>query len=268
MSVSIANLRNEIPLFPAVRSGEITLVALLVQAWPAGCCCILQNLTEDLDNLYSDWMSWDILELLLRGAVSKLTGCTLLEGQRPPSVRLVTNEDWRSFVQPSTPPSWEKQEDKKQKKQKKDNQQQQPQVHDTTQIESDIRYITRLVPPSTTPTTMYAGVNGATSSSVPPTEREDISNIDDNASIGITIIRSKSPILQDDNNATSFPAPNRDNENTDRKRAYNDETDREDTDLYPCHYPQFFPSRKIKGYLFHFMLHSKVHRRVMLYSMC
>jgi ankyrin repeat protein len=81
-----ANLRGEIPLFPAVRSENVDLVVLLLQAFPMGGKHILKTCT--LDDNVSSWR-WDIVELLLRGAVGQLDGHPLLEGKEPPTVRLV-----------------------------------------------------------------------------------------------------------------------------------------------------------------------------------
>jgi len=78
-----ANMRGEIPLFPAVRSGNLDLVVLMIQTWPAGGRHILKNLCAD-DNVDD----WEIVELLLRGAVHNFHGCTLLEDRDPPSVCL------------------------------------------------------------------------------------------------------------------------------------------------------------------------------------
>jgi ankyrin repeat protein len=84
VALQTANLRGEIPLFSAVRSGNVDLVTLMIQAWPMGGKHILRNVSAD------DIIIWnsDILELLLRGAVNNLRGCTLLEGREPPTVRL------------------------------------------------------------------------------------------------------------------------------------------------------------------------------------
>lgn len=80
-----ANIRHEVPLFPAVRSGNVDLVILFLQAWPLGGKYILQDVSS-ADHM-EDW-GWDVLELLLRGAVNNFIGCTLIDGKEPPPVRL------------------------------------------------------------------------------------------------------------------------------------------------------------------------------------
>jgi hypothetical protein len=71
----MANVRGEIPLFPAVRSKNMELVLLCVTAWPKGGQHVLQNIVRD-DNVQG--MGWDVVELLLHGAVNNLSGCRLL----------------------------------------------------------------------------------------------------------------------------------------------------------------------------------------------
>jgi ankyrin repeat protein len=79
LALATANLQGEIPLFPAVRSRNLDLVILCVQAWPMGGKHVLQNISAD-DNLQS--MGWDMVELLLHGAVGNLTGCRLLASKQ------------------------------------------------------------------------------------------------------------------------------------------------------------------------------------------
>lgn len=75
LGLCMANLRGEIPLFPAVRSRNLDLVVLCVTAWPTGAKHVLQNIAQD-DNVQG--MGWDIVELLLRGAVDNLPKSCLL----------------------------------------------------------------------------------------------------------------------------------------------------------------------------------------------
>jgi Ankyrin repeats (3 copies) len=98
LALCTSNLRNEIPLFPAVRSRSLAVVALVIQAWPAGCRCMLQNVTI-YDNLSTGWITWDIFLLLLRGAVKKLKGCSSFETQIPPRSMLRTSSNWRTIIQ-------------------------------------------------------------------------------------------------------------------------------------------------------------------------
>lgn len=193
MALSTANLRNEIPLFPAVRSCSLDLVALLVQAWPGGSRCILQNISAN-DHLYSGWMSWDILELLLRGSVQKLNGCTLLDDKIPPKVKLITNDNnnWRTIVQPPMPPCWALQKTKKSKadKKKNDNTNKKVQVCETKDDDVDERYHTRLLETQQQETTTSAATIAAAEA--------DTAEIDDVDEIAMsTIMRSKSPVLQE-----------------------------------------------------------------------
>jgi hypothetical protein len=104
-----ANLRNEIPLFPAVRSGNLDLVSLFIQAWPKSGQYILQNASVD-DNI----VNWepDIVELLLRGAANALDGCSILEGRENPLIRLPPDSQIITVVAP------EKEGKKKKKKNK------------------------------------------------------------------------------------------------------------------------------------------------------
>jgi len=85
-----ANLRGEIPLFPAVRSRNIDLVVFLVQAWPNGGKFILQNVSQD--DSVNAW-DWDVVELLLRGAVDNFLDCSILENKQAPSVCLSSGLD-------------------------------------------------------------------------------------------------------------------------------------------------------------------------------
>jgi ankyrin repeat protein len=201
MALSTSNLRNEIPLFPAVRSGSLDLVALLVQAWPAGSRCILQNISAD-DSLHTGWMSWDILELLLRGAVQKLYGCPLLQGKIPPRAVLMTSDNWRTIVQPPMPPCWALQKPKKENNnitidEKKSNKK--LRIYDTREVDNDIRYQTRLLQESMQP--IVATVAAAAAAA--PTETEDIEGDMEEIAMS-TVMRSKSPILQEVNDTAGF----------------------------------------------------------------
>lgn len=97
VALQTANLRGEIPLFPAVRSSNIDLVCLMIQAWPAGGKHILRNVSQD-DNV-SSW-NWDIIELLLRGAVDHLHGCAILDGREPPTVQLTDDIEPTTVASP------------------------------------------------------------------------------------------------------------------------------------------------------------------------
>ena len=97
VALQTTNLRGEIPLFPAVRSSNIDLVCLMIQAWPRGGRHILRNVSAD-DNV-SSW-NWEILELLLRGAVSNLHGCAVLEGREPPTVQLTDDIEPTALASP------------------------------------------------------------------------------------------------------------------------------------------------------------------------
>jgi hypothetical protein len=81
--LSIANIRGEIPLFSAVRSGNVDLVILYLQGWPIGGVHILKAVSAD-DSI-DDW-DWNIVELCLRGAVGNFSDCPLLEGKEPPAL--------------------------------------------------------------------------------------------------------------------------------------------------------------------------------------
>jgi ankyrin repeat protein len=79
LALATANLQGEIPLFPAVRSRNLELVILCVQAWPMGGKHVLVNVSAD-DNLHT--MGWDMVELLLHGAVGNVSGCRLLASKQ------------------------------------------------------------------------------------------------------------------------------------------------------------------------------------------
>jgi hypothetical protein len=81
--LSIANIRGEIPLFSAVRSGNVDLVILYLQGWPTGGVHILKGVSAD-DSI-DDW-DWKIVELCLRGAVGNFSDCPLFQGKEPPAV--------------------------------------------------------------------------------------------------------------------------------------------------------------------------------------
>ena len=83
MGLLTANVRSEIPLFPAVRSGNMDLICYMVQTWPAGA----QHVLKSAGPQDWDWESWDILELLLRGAVGNFANCHLLRGRLAPTIR-------------------------------------------------------------------------------------------------------------------------------------------------------------------------------------
>lgn len=85
LALAKANLRGEIPLFPAVMSRNSDLIILFVQAWPIGGKHVLMNVSAD-DNI-KGW-KWDIVELLLRGAVGNLSGCRLLASEGRPAALL------------------------------------------------------------------------------------------------------------------------------------------------------------------------------------
>jgi ankyrin repeat protein len=96
LALCMANLRGEIPLFPAVRSRNLDLVILCVTAWPMGGKHVLQNIAQD-DNVQG--MGWDMVTLLLHGAVDNLTGCCLLSNsqckkrlRQPGSARLSSDQ--------------------------------------------------------------------------------------------------------------------------------------------------------------------------------
>ncbi len=78
-----ANIRDEIPLFPAVRAGNIDLIVLMIQAWPGACRHVLRQLSAD-DRVED----WDIIELLLRGAVLNFHDRSIFTGLEPPPVIL------------------------------------------------------------------------------------------------------------------------------------------------------------------------------------
>jgi Ankyrin repeats (3 copies) len=91
VALCVQNLRGEVPLFPAARSGNIDLVAYLVQAWPEGSKLVLKSISHD-DRI--DTWSWDILELLLRGAIHHLDedDCPVLQGRESPTLRLIGDD--------------------------------------------------------------------------------------------------------------------------------------------------------------------------------
>jgi ankyrin repeat protein len=78
-----ANIRDEIPLFPAVRAGNVDLIVLMIQAWPGACRHVLRQLSAD-DRVED----WDILDVLLRGAVLNFHDCSLFTGREPPPFTL------------------------------------------------------------------------------------------------------------------------------------------------------------------------------------
>jgi len=63
------NQRGELPLLVAARSSSLETVKLFIHAWPAGGKHVLMRLRES-DGV-ANW-EWEILELLLRGAVNML----------------------------------------------------------------------------------------------------------------------------------------------------------------------------------------------------
>ena len=85
-SLQIANLRGEIPLFPAIRSSKIDLITLMIQAWPMSGKHVLRNVCAD-DHI-SSW-HWNVIELLLRGAINNFHNCILLDNHEPPSFCLL-----------------------------------------------------------------------------------------------------------------------------------------------------------------------------------
>jgi Ankyrin repeats (3 copies) len=91
VALCVQNLRGEVPLFPAARSGNIDLVAYLVQAWPEGSKLVLKSISND-DRI--DTWNWDILELLLRGAIHHLDedDCPVLRGRESPTLRLIGDD--------------------------------------------------------------------------------------------------------------------------------------------------------------------------------
>ena len=84
-ALAVQNLRGEIPLFPCVRSHHFDLVLLLIQSWNGGGKHVLSKASSE-DGV-SQW-PWDICELLLRGALHRWHGCSLLQGREPPTVCL------------------------------------------------------------------------------------------------------------------------------------------------------------------------------------
>ncbi|GAX22861.1 hypothetical protein FisN_24Lh148 [Fistulifera solaris] len=82
-ALCIANIRDEVPLFLAVRAGNIDLIVSMIQAWPGACRHVLRLLSAD-DRVED----WDIIELLLRGAVLNFYDCSLFTEHEPSRVIL------------------------------------------------------------------------------------------------------------------------------------------------------------------------------------
>lgn len=169
-ALQTANLRGEIPLFAAVRSAKVDLVALMIQAWPKGGQHILRTLSAD-DNV-TNW-KWDIVELLLRGAVNNLEGCKLLEGREPPTVRLTDDMQPAAMISSST------EEWKAQKKMKKDRQSENDQQSPLVDARRQWTPLTAVAPPFASLSTTY-----------PFTPRSPTA-----PSFAFMPVRSKSPIL-------------------------------------------------------------------------
>lgn len=70
VAMTQSNIRGEIPLFAAIRSGNSQLCAFLIRAWPGSGKQVLQRVRNP-----DDVASWEptILDLCLRGAVANFT---------------------------------------------------------------------------------------------------------------------------------------------------------------------------------------------------
>ena len=89
MAVTACNMRGEIPLYGAARSGNLELCAYFVAVWPRSGAYLLQN--ASVDDCIGEW-DWDVLEMLLRGAVGNFAGCSLFGNRLPPPHVRINNE--------------------------------------------------------------------------------------------------------------------------------------------------------------------------------
>ena len=99
LALATANLRGDIPLFSAARASSFDLFLYLLRAWPEGGAHILQCLNED--DCSSEWLSSEVLELLLRGAADMVESSDIVHKYEPPALRLVSELNPVSTGEPS-----------------------------------------------------------------------------------------------------------------------------------------------------------------------